>query len=83
MRGAVFKKAARDKSGLLGLVPVSATMPVHSKLLRILRHELLRDAAAGDVGAMCYLGYCYAHGILVDKDETKAATWYADRAQIF
>ena len=43
--------------------------------------ELVQKAEAGDAYAQCNLGYCYATGAGVGKDEKEAVKWYTKSAE--
>ena len=44
--------------------------------------ELYREAAeAGDVRAMCNLGYCYYQGIGTEMDDAEAFQWFSKAAE--
>jgi TPR repeat protein len=66
---------------LSGIVVLSAMiMAGCAKKAPTFSPELVSKAEAGDAVAQCNLGWCYANGTGVEKDEKEAVKWYTKSA---
>lgn len=70
-------------AGLLGLLPLLLPVSLAGMSEREVRKVLdcLEKAGQGDAEAQFNLGLCYAKGEGVEKDDSRAVTWYRKSAE--